>query len=55
MLPSPVELARAYADGTLTPTAAVDAVLATVDRLDPELGAWQAVYHEEARRAAAQG
>ncbi|MEL7156556.1 MAG: amidase [Actinomycetota bacterium] len=47
------DLARQFAAGSLTPTEAVDEVLATIERLEPDLGAWQVVYGDAARRAAA--
>lgn len=47
------ELARAYRAGTSTSSEAVDACLAAIGRLDPKIEAWQAVYADEARAAAA--
>ena len=47
-----VELATAYRDGTLTPVEAVEACLHAISVLDCEIGAWQAVYAEDARVAA---
>jgi len=43
------ELTRHYADGTLTPRDALDQCLTAIEALDPTIGAWQAVYSEEAR------
>ncbi len=47
------ELATAYQEGRCGPVAMVDTFLARIERLDGRLGAWQAVYADEARRAAA--
>lgn len=52
-LPSLRALARAYADGSLSPVAVVEGCLARIARLDGELGAFQAVYATDARAAAA--
>jgi len=46
------ELARGYRDGTITPTQAVEECLAAIDELDGTVGAWQALYADEARVAA---
>jgi aspartyl-tRNA(Asn)/glutamyl-tRNA(Gln) amidotransferase subunit A len=46
-------LARRYRDATLGPVEVVDRFLERIERLDGRLGAWQAVYADEARRAAA--
>lgn len=53
MLPSVCDLARFHLDGGRSPTESMTEVLATIDRLDPTLAAWQVVYADEARRAAA--
>lgn len=53
MLSSVDELARLHLDGARSPTESLDEVLAAIDRLDGELGAYQVVYADEARRAAA--
>lgn len=45
-------LADAYRAGTLRPGAVVEAHLDRIARLDPEIGAYQAVYADEARAAA---
>lgn len=47
------DLARAHRDRTRSPVDTIEDVLATIDRLDDQLGAWQAVYADDARRAAA--
>ena len=52
MLLSISELTRRYADGTLTPNDVLDQCLDAIDTLDPVVGAWQAVYSEEARAVA---
>ena len=49
---SVVELDNKYTDGSLTPTQVIDECLDSIESLDPVLGAWQAVYVEEARAAA---
>lgn len=54
MLRSATDLARAFASGDITPTDALDEVLDRIERLDGELGAWQVVYTDAARRAAAE-
>jgi len=46
------DLADAYRDGRTSPVAALDRYLARIAELDTELGAWQAVYADEARAAA---
>ncbi|MGF1598214.1 MAG: amidase [Acidimicrobiales bacterium] len=43
----------AVADGAVPPDEAVAHALATIDRLDGRLGAWQSVHADEARRAGA--
>ncbi len=53
MLPSVSELARLHLDGSRSPTETVEEVLAAIDRLDDRLGAYQVVYADEARQAAA--
>ena len=52
MLLSISELTQHYADGTLTPNDVLDQCLDAIEPLDPVIGAWQAVYSEEARAAA---
>ncbi len=52
MLHDLTDLADQFADGTLSPRDAIDDVLERIERLDPQLEAWQVVYAEEARRAA---
>tara|TARA_B100001245_G_scaffold108126_1_gene78936 strand:- start:1738 stop:3078 length:1341 start_codon:yes stop_codon:yes gene_type:complete len=52
MLLSISELTQHYADGTLTPNDVLDQCLDAIETLDPVIGAWQAVYSEEARAAA---
>ena len=47
-----IELDDKYTDGSLTPTQVVDECLEAIKALDPVVGAWQAVYAEEARLAA---
>merc|ERR1712178_226320 len=47
------ELAKAYRDGSVTPTQAVEACLDAYARLDDKLHAWQNVDAEGARRTAA--
>jgi aspartyl-tRNA(Asn)/glutamyl-tRNA(Gln) amidotransferase subunit A len=51
-LPSLRDLARAYEDGSMSPVAVVEGCLERIARLDDALGAFQAVYAEEARAAA---
>ncbi len=46
------ELAEAYRRGDTSPVEVVDSLLDRVERLEPKLGALQAVYAEEARQAA---
>ena len=46
------ELARGYRDGSTDPVTATRACLAAIDALDPKIGAWQAVYADEALQAA---
>ena len=46
------ELINRYAEGTFTPRDAIEECLDAIDALDPTVGAWQAVYAEEARTAA---
>ena len=48
-----VELDQKYSEGTLNPTEAVTSCLEAIEALDPTIGAWQAVYKEEAQEAAA--
>jgi len=48
-----VQLNQQYADGSLSPNDAVHACLEAIETLDPTIGAWQAVYEDEAREAAA--
>ena len=48
-----VELDQKYSEGTLNPTEAVTSCLEAIEALDPTIGAWQAVYQEEAQEAAA--
>lgn len=50
--PGIADLARLHLDGTASPVEAVEATLAAIDQLDATVGAWQAVYAEEARAAA---
>ncbi|MBL8582659.1 MAG: amidase [Rhizobiaceae bacterium] len=45
------ELARAYRSDVVTPAAAVEAYLDRISALDDDLGAYVAVYSDEARRA----
>lgn len=45
-------LAAGYRDGSHSPVEAVEACLAAIATLDPKIGAWQAVYADEARAAA---
>ena len=47
------ELAEAFRTGELTPTDAVEACLAAIDRHDARVGAWQEVYADDARACAA--
>jgi aspartyl-tRNA(Asn)/glutamyl-tRNA(Gln) amidotransferase subunit A len=51
--PSLVALADAFRAGTLRPSAVTEAHLDRIARIDPETGAYQAVYADEARAAAA--
>lgn len=46
-------LADAYRSGAVTPSAVVEAHLTRIERLDGKIGAYQAVYADEAREAAA--
>ncbi len=50
--PSLTGLADAYREGAVRPTAVVDAQLDRIARLDDRIGAYQAVYADEARQAA---
>lgn len=50
--PSLTGLADAYRAGTLRPGAVVEAHLERIARADPAIGAWQAVYADDARLAA---
>ncbi|MEE3140582.1 MAG: amidase family protein, partial [Actinomycetota bacterium] len=52
MVTSVSELIKCYGDGTLTPRDAIEECLNAIEALDPAVGAWQAVYEEEARAAA---
>ena len=52
MLPNVTDLARSHLDGTRSPIESTDEVLAAIDRLDGELGAYQVVYADDARRVA---
>lgn len=52
-LPSLRDLARAYVDGSLSPVDVVAGCLERIARLDGTLGAFQAVYADDARAAAA--
>jgi aspartyl-tRNA(Asn)/glutamyl-tRNA(Gln) amidotransferase subunit A len=45
-------LADAYREGAIKPSAVVEAHLERIARLDPAIGAWQAVYADEAHAAA---
>ena len=47
-----VDLARAYRAGTTTPSRVTRALLDRIERLEPRIGAFQAVYADEAMRAA---
>ena len=47
-----VALARAYRSGETTVSEVVDALLERIETLDPKLGAFQALYADEARMAA---
>ena len=49
---SVVELEKKYADGSLTPEQVIDECLDSIEAMDSVVGAWQAVYAEEARAAA---
>lgn len=46
-------LAAGHADRSRSPVETMDEVLSTIDRLDGELGAWQALYADDARKLAA--
>ncbi len=46
-------LARAHLDGAGSPVDALERCIDAIERLDPTLGAWQALYLDEARQAAA--
>ena len=50
--PSLTALADAYRDGAVRPSAVVEAHLDRVARLDPDIGAYQAVYADDARAGA---
>ncbi|MCP5024961.1 MAG: amidase [Actinomycetia bacterium] len=52
MNPTLTALAAGYLDGSTDPSEATDRVLAAIDSGDGDLGAWQAVYPDWARRAA---
>ncbi|MEM8923424.1 MAG: amidase [Actinomycetota bacterium] len=52
MTPSASELARRFADGEQSPVEVIEDLLATIDRLDPDLGAWQSIDADGARRSA---
>jgi len=45
-------LAAGFLDGSSSPAEAMDATLAAIDALDDRLGAWQAVYEDQARQGA---
>jgi len=47
-----LDLARAYRSGEITARNVVDGLLARIETLDPKLGAFQAVYADDARCAA---
>lgn len=47
-----LDLARSYRSGEMTPTEVVDGLLTRIEALDPKLGAFQAVYADDARLAA---
>lgn len=47
------ELGVAYRSGVMTPLDAVEQCLAAIEALDGQVGAWQSVYADEARAAAA--
>ena len=46
------ELAAGYRDGSRSPVEATEECLAAIAALDGRVGAWQAVYADEARAAA---
>ncbi len=48
-----VQLNQKYAEGSFSPNDAVNNCLENIEALDPTIEAWQAVYEEEAREAAA--
>ena len=48
--PALTDLARAYREGAVRPSDVVRAHLDRIERLEPRLGAWQAVYAEDAMR-----
>ena len=52
MLPTVTDLATAYASGARTPIDAIEEILATIETLEPTLGAWQRIDGDRARRAA---
>ena len=49
---SVVELEKKYTEGSLTPKQVIDECLDSIEAMDSVVGAWQAVYAEEARAAA---
>ena len=49
---SVVELEKKYTGGSLTPKQVIDDCLDSIEAMDSVVGAWQAVYAEEARAAA---
>ncbi|MED5392715.1 MAG: amidase family protein, partial [Pseudomonadota bacterium] len=47
-----VDLSNSYRDGEISPVAVVDSCLNRIEQFEPKLGAFQAVYAEDAREAA---
>ena len=47
-----VDLSNSYRDGEISPVAVVDSCLNRIEQFEPKLGAFQAVYAEDARAAA---
>ena len=47
-----VDLSNSYRDGEISPVAVVDSCLNRIEQFEPKLGAFQAVYAEDAQEAA---
>ncbi|MEC8963521.1 MAG: amidase, partial [Pseudomonadota bacterium] len=47
-----LDLSRSYKSGELSPVAVIDSCIKRVEQFEPKLGAFQALYTEDARKAA---